>query len=128
MGRSVSTHRHAVSTFYTPFDAEDSWEWDDFIEDIRYLLKEQFKSLHNCDRWVDREDRVILENRRGEISISQYCGLVAICIAPLDSDDPLDCNWAWQASKGFQKVLNKHFEGFRKIGSFSNGEGVYERI
>lgn len=128
MGRSVSKHRYATDTFYTTFECEDEFEWDDFMDTVKYLLQKQFPSMDECNRWMDREDHIILENSRGEISVSEYCGLIAICIAPRDPYNSLDVNWTWQASKGFRKVLSKAFDGLRKIGTFSNGESIYERI
>ncbi len=132
MGRSVSTHRNAYTTFFTTFDCEDEydsqWEWDNFVEYIQDTLSEKYKSLRNADRWIDREDRIILENNVAEISISEYCGGVAICLAPRDTDNPLHEGWCGQVYKGFHNILNKHFQGYRKIGHFSNGEGVYEKI
>lgn len=38
MGRSVSTHRHAVATVYLNPEFEpgtEDWAWDDFLEDLR---------------------------------------------------------------------------------------------
>ena len=133
MGRSVSTHRNAYTTFFTHVDFEESWEWDYFIEDIRCILKGKYKSLYDVDRWVDREDHVILENEIAEISVSEYCGLVAICLAPRNDPrvyefEPLCESWCRQICKGFNDILNKSFDGLRMIGRFSNGEAVFERI
>jgi hypothetical protein len=132
MGRSISTHRNAFATFYTQFECEDeedsSYEWENFVDYIREMLSNKYKSLSNVDRWVDREDHVILENSVAEISISEYCGGVAICLAPRDTDNPLHEGWCGQICQGFHKLLNKHFQGYVKIGSMSNGEGVYQMV
>lgn len=132
MGRSVSTHRHAEATFYTHFDCEDEYdsqyEWDNFVECIQDMLKEKYKSFDECDRWMHREEHIILESQVAEVSISEYCGLVAICLAPRDPDNALHLGWCGQVSKGFHDVLGKHFNGLRKVGSFSNGEELFERV
>jgi hypothetical protein len=133
MGRSVSTHRHAVETIYlhsvVPDDAE-SYEWDYFIEDIRSILSKRYPSLSECERWQDREDRIILENKRAEVSVSEYCGLVAVCLAPLDPYNQLDQGWCDRVSKSFRDTLHKAYpsSALHKLGRFSNGEGVFAPI
>lgn len=133
MGRSVSIHRHAITTFFTHVDFEEEWEWNNFVSEIRYILKNKFKSLYKTDRWVGREDHVILENEIAEISISEYCGLVAICLAPRDDPrelgfQPLCENWCYQISNNFHKILGEAFDGLCMIGRFSNGEAIFERV
>lgn len=131
MGRSISTHRNAYTTFFTTFESEDDdsqWEWDNFVGCIQDILSTKYKSLRDADRWVDREDHVILENYVAEISISEYCGGVAICLAPRDTDNPLHEGWCGQVYKGFHEILNKYFQGYIRIGHMSNGEGVYQRV
>lgn len=132
MGRSVSTHIYAEATFYTHFDFDDcetsEEAWSYFMNDVRDILKEKYKSFDECDRWMHREEHIILESQVAEVSISEYCGLVAICLAPRDPDNALHLGWCGQVSKGFHDVLGKHFNGLRKIGSFSNGAGLFERV
>lgn len=133
MGRSVSTHRHAVETIYLhgvvseSDESEESYRWDVFIEDIQIILSERYPSFSQCDRWQDREDHVILENRRAEVSVSEYCGLVAVCLAPLDPSHPLDQGWCERTSKSFRDTLHKAYPSaaLQKLGSFSNGEAVF---
>ena len=133
MGRSVSTHRHAVETIYlhdVVSDDAESYEWDYFIEDIRSILSNRYPSLSECERWQDREDRIILENQRAEVSVSEYCGLVAVCLAPLDPYNPLDQGWCERISKSFRDTLHKAYpsSALRQLGRFSNGEGVFAPI
>lgn len=132
MGRSISTHRNTYTTFYTQFECEDaydsSYEWENFVDCIKEMLSNKYKSLSNADRWVGRENHVILENSVAEISISEYCGGVAICLAPRDTDNPLHEGWCGRIYKGFHELLNKHFQGYVKIGNMSNGEGVYHKV
>ena len=61
---------------------------------------------------VGKENHVILENSVAEISISEYCGGVAICLAPRDTNNPLHEGWCGRIYKGFHALLNKHFQGY----------------
>ena len=132
MGRSVSTHRHAVETvFINPEGVNDSDDLQYLLEDIRdNVLREKFPSLQKCDRWQDREDHVIAENQRGEVSVSEYCGLVAICLAPRDPDNALDLGWCGQVAGSFRNVLHEAFKSSALVfqGHASNGEQFFSRI
>jgi hypothetical protein len=132
MGRSVSTHRNAVATVYLQpeFEEGDDFAFDDFLDDLKdNVLLPRYKAAAPCDRWVDREDHVVLESQTYEISVSEYCGLVAVCLAPLDVDNGLHRASAERMADGFRKHLEKCFPGsaLRSIGRFSNGEQVFQR-
>jgi len=138
MGRSVSTHRHAVETIYLHnvipevIPEEEPYEgaWDDFIKDIQCLLSHRYPSFSECDRWQDREDHIILENKRAEVSVSEYCALVAVCLAPRDPSNPLDQGWCEGVSTSFHDTLLKAYpsSALRKLGSASNGEAFFQPI
>lgn len=134
MGRSVSTHRHSVATVYLnpEFDQDDArYEWDSFIEDLREnVLKPRYPSLSDCDRWLDREDHIVAENRQIEISVSEYCGCVAVCLAPLDPDNGFHVAVAERLAAGFQATVESAFKScaLRSLGSMSNGERVFQKI
>jgi len=131
MGRSVSQHRHAIETVFIHNlfeDGDADFEWECFMDDLKYLLQDKYPSLDDCNRWMDNEDHIILENRRGKISVSEYCGLVAVCLAPRDPDEPLDVGWCHTVARGFSALLNKSYDSLRSIGRFSNGEQVFERV
>lgn len=132
MGRSVSTHRHAVATVYLHPELEDNdWAWNDFCEDLRdNVLVPRYPSLRKCDRWQDREDHVILENQHVEVSVSGYCGLVAVCLAPIDPYDAFKVAFAGRMANNFEKHITKMFKSCAlvKEGTFSNGESFYRRI
>ena len=125
MGRSVSTHRHAVETIYL-HDVFDYF----FLEDLRNILTERYPSFEECDRWQDREDHVILENKRAEVSVSAYCDLVAVCLAPLDPYNPLDHAWCDRVAKGFRSTLHKAYpsSALNRLGSASNGEAFFSPV
>lgn len=136
MGRSVSTHRHAVATVFLHLDEiNDRDDWDMFVEDLQdNVLQPRYRSLRKCDRWQDREDHVILENDHFEISVSEYCGCVAVCLAPrLVGYDRIDrARWslAERMADNFEKHVQKMFKScaMAKVGTFSNGESVYQKI
>lgn len=135
MGRSVSTHRYAIETIFLhpefSDDEDQSFEWECYLDDIRdNVLPEIFPSLTKCNRWQDREDHIIAENGRCEISISEYCGCVAVCLAPLDPDSAFDCAWCERSAKKFRNTFHKIFKGsaMTRMGTFSNGESVYQKL
>lgn len=129
MGRGVSTHRHAVATVFLHLeDLNETDDWDSFTEDLQdNVLAMRYPTMEKCDRWQDREDHVIMENRQMEVSVSEYCGCVAICLAPRDPDHPAE---AQRRAPAFERYIEKMFKScaMRKLGSFSNGESVYERV
>lgn len=134
MGRSVSTHRNAVATVYLhPEIEDDSFGWDDFIEDLQQnVLFPKYPSMYAADRWMDREDHIIAENRYCEVSVSEYCGLVAICLAPHSGayEDPKAQAWTERISNSFHAHITKMFKSsaLSKVGTFSNGESVFEKV
>lgn len=107
-----------------------SMDWEDFILDIKECMKADFPSFEDCDKWVGNEDHAILENRFAYFGVSEYCGLVSMWLVLKDGDDygdeqrGLKERWAKQVTPKFEK----RFGELRKLGTFSNGESVYERI
>lgn len=132
MGRSVSTHRHAVATVFLHLDEiNDRDDWDMFVEDLQdNVLQPRYPSLCACDRWQDREDHIIMENSQVEVSVSEYCGCVAVCLAPINPDEPLHMAQAERMANNFEKHIQKMFKScaMTKVGSFSNGESFYQKI
>ncbi len=144
MSRSVSTHRHAVGVAYIHLDNlvdsrdESGFEWQQFREDVENVLTGEagvkvgrckgYPSLTRCDRWKDREDHVILENSRFEVSLSEYCGCVAVCIAPIDPGNALDVCTAENANRNFSKLIAKAFPNNALVsqGRASNGEQFFQ--
>jgi hypothetical protein len=143
MGRTVSTPSNAVAVVYVylEYDEHDT-ELAYDIENLRYALKAQLKGADDIDKWCGREDRGIVADDFGYCGVSEYCGLLSIWAVPKDEPDELDFAEAlerapkherWHASIG--KVLAKaaadtfgEANCLRKVGTFSNGEGVYERV
>lgn len=153
MGRSVSTPRDAIAVCYRDISdfgrvidedgniTDEYCEWqsaDDFeyfLYDIATEAKAQWKSFNECDYWVGREDHAILENNFAYIGVSTYCGLAAVWLMPKTeellgtgySEDvamaTLAENWCTRIAKNFEKKFGQYV----KVGTFSNGEAVYEK-
>lgn len=117
-------------------EQDPSDDWDYYCEDFQREMIRAFPSLSECDEWVGREDHALLENDYCRIGVSEYCGLVSMWVQPKDphyseneSWDARRDHWIAQIGPKFHKVAGTCFgTALRKLGSFSNGEGVYERI
>jgi hypothetical protein len=130
-------------------DEDDDFEqfmwndWNDFgaqsdfeaiLDSTQYILKELWPSFEDADEWVERECHVIAQNAHSIVTISEYCGSIAICLgARYDRDDyyadstelaNLGEHWRKQIADKFEQT----FGGMRKLGTFSNGESIYEKI
>lgn len=153
MGRSVSVPSNAAAVIYFPvwdYDRDDDEEFDPFLaqmafDDMVEELKAGLKSLedssfNDADRWLGREDHVFLENRIVDVTLSEYCGLCALAFVPKEEADedawwPIQeqweefaKKWASDFSERARKELSDGFDIYKKVGSFSNGEGVFERV
>lgn len=106
----------------------DSDNWKDDLESTTSYMKELWPSLWEADRWPHNEVHVFLENDLVEFSVSEYCGLTALCIAVkegalYDGRGGLAQHWIKQISGKFERSFSTYY----KIGTFSNGESVYEK-
>lgn len=125
MGRTVSYLSGATMRVYVETDVifeEEMWHED--IESLRELIIGSFPSFEREDRWGGREDFIILENRLCEIAVSEYCGLVCISGRALPEHIGLGENFL----KHVEKMLEEQVSTLRKVGVFSNGEAIFERI
>ena len=96
-------------------------------EGIRGVLSQRFPSLSSADRWMDREDHIILDSRVAEVSVSNYNGITSVCLAPLDIDNPLHVGWCQQNTGRFDACITEAFKHNRLLsqGTFSNGEQAF---
>jgi hypothetical protein len=111
----------------------DGDDFDDLIEDFRQHLKTLFPSVEEADDWIWSEDHVLAENKLARFGMSEYCGLVAYWIVPVEQYDRNGYrNEASDlAPRWIKSIADKFVAAFgelSKVGSFSNGEGVYRRI
>ncbi|MEC5129017.1 hypothetical protein VSU19_19810 [Verrucomicrobiales bacterium BCK34] len=154
MARSVSHHPSAIEVIYLhgitfesdisypdDFDfqtdegpAFDYLDFSDFLDDLQETAQGRYPSFHPCDRWVGREDHVILENGAAEVSVAEYGGLISISLAPKDGSDwdydretARNANWTGRISTNFRKLLRRRFKPFVQIplGTASNGESFF---
>jgi hypothetical protein len=141
MGRSVSTPYGAVavgfvdvSEFgrvvdedgnvtdeYCEWQSSDDWEW--FTYDVAFRAKKKWKSFGECEYWVGREDKAILENEFAYVGVSEYCGCAAVWLLPKDEHQLAEA-WCNKIAKNFEK----EFAAMVKVGTFSNGEAVYKKV
>lgn len=134
MGRSVET----IGSNVVYFDAggcEDSYDWHDMICSVTAELRARYPSLAEAeDKWVPypyRENRIVLENDHVQISVSEYrdCGAFSVFINPQNEEyTNLADGWLGQCWDGIRKTILANVAGLRRIGIFSNGEAVYEKI
>ena len=131
MGRSVSYLSRSQKVVYIPFEVENveesEFEWDFFYEDLIDVLCEKYPSLNVVrNKWDGRETRIILANDLCEIGLSEFCGLVSVSIRVNEYYEFYNIAENWINRINFEKVLNERFNTLRKIGTFSNGESIYE--
>lgn len=129
MGRSVYVPSEATVVAYIDVsDYEDSFEFDELICNLGYELKANYPSLKNDDGYIGREGKIFLSNKLAKVGISEYCGLAAVFVVP-EEDNNLALNFVNNIAAGFKKaVAAVAGPVYAKVGSFSNGEGVYEKV
>ncbi len=156
MGRSVETVGNHVIYFdcsqfgYQPKLDEDDpdydedncelnediaqMEFDDLKENIVCELSNKYKSLDKPQKeWLEypyRETAVLLESYLARITISEYCGCGAICVIVNDHYEDeygaLAERWINQCSAGIRKIVGDYTTMLNRVGTFSNGCGVFE--
>lgn len=121
---------------YCEFTAE--MNWDCFQDSLEESLKKFYPSFEFNAKgfeWEDREVKIVARNKLAIIGLSEYCGLISLSIRPIDTDRHYDHNIQSLADKfasqvNLDKVLgyaNGDESLLRKVGSMSNGEGVYRK-
>jgi len=128
MGRSVSYPSNAlIVTFNTTQHYDEAEEYDDLFEDFVNACEAYWPSLRSDTKWLDREDQALLSNRLVRIGVSEYCGMVAYWVVPNEQNP--DCfTLAKRWAKQIEEIFVRNFGGYEKVGSMSNGEGVYQKI
>lgn len=151
MGRSVDYLNRAEKVNFFPWptlwvydedtdsdiETDELWDAADVIADIREYITDKFPSFDRCSRWDGRETHIILEGYGVEIGLSEYCGLASLSVrvdeGPLEYSED-DAAYEADRLKAIQWITENWDEAakpwgqYRKIGTFSNGEGVYEQI
>lgn len=118
-----------------PDDFDYQNNWDDFFDNIKYSLRDKY-GLNECRKWDGNETNIIYDNRFVEIGVSEYCGLAYVSIR-INADN--------EGRKYFESIALAYIESIwddilkqfddnvchsrlNKVGSFSNGEGVYSKV
>lgn len=132
MGRSVNYLSGATNISYFNLETENELDWDDFMDNITAELESAFPSLYESQRWDSNEVKIFLENDLVEIAVSSYFSLVSISARPKYDDysnyEGLAGNWLDKVWGKLEKIVGQFADDtLSKVGSFSNGEGVYER-
>lgn len=125
MARSVSIPRGAVKVAYVACYQEDEDGWDDSVDNLRWSLKNRYPSLRNYNKWVGREDRAVLENDHAYITVSEYCGIAAVCAVPKNDSKKAA---AWCDKVELLDASCYLGEPLISQGRFSNGEQVFARL
>lgn len=133
MGRSVSYPSGASCVAYATVDVEECDDWDWLADDFRSEVKRLFPSAWEQDAWPGREDHALMGNHHALFGISEYCGLVAYWILPRHH---AGCSYTTHYNPGLSEAwcakvapkFRKAFAALNKLGTMSNGEGVFERI
>jgi hypothetical protein len=149
MGRSVDYLNRAlqVSYFAWPlmeiyndetdqFEISDEYEDGDIVkENIQESIISEFPEYDYSSKYDGRETAIILKGYGTEIGLSEYCGLATLSIRidenSLDNyyeedeyNEQYDKIEAW-INENWAKI-SQGYDQYRKIGTFSNGESVFE--
>lgn len=117
-------------------DDFDGFEFSDMMEYIAGQISSKYKSFDDViqeEKWVGREGRIILENQLIQVAITEYCGIAAVSF--IINPDAEEYNYTALAQRLIPyietytaKLLKKSgYDVLSRIGTFSNGVGVYER-
>lgn len=130
MGRSVYVPSDAAIVAYIDVsEYEEDFDFDDLIDNIAYELKAKYPSFEPCKAYIGREGYIFLSNMLVKVGISEYCGLASVFIVPEEEVNALALNFANKIEAGFIEAINNAAGPvYKKIGSFSNGEGVFEKV
>lgn len=120
MARSVSTPSEASDVAYATFEGDD---FSDAIAEMQVIARRKYPSLSPCDRWLGRENHAVLENKYCSITVSEYCGLVAVAIVPGSGYSLSD---SWCSKVNLEPLVACFGQALRKQGTFSNGEAIFQ--
>jgi len=148
MGRSVDYLNNAEYVIYFQADwinvdeegeydeFQSQYNWKDFMMNLTSSICYKLKSYDEVEEWDGREIRIFLKNELAEIGISEYCGLYSLSIRARDDefycyDDKDKYGLAKYHVSQVRNTLEKALkdsgaEILNRVGTFSNGVGVFE--
>lgn len=139
MGRSVAVPAHATETVYLDMrdDLNDEWDWDDFIDDLRAVVRERYPTFEDAKTWVGRECLAILENQHAYIVVSEYCGCVSVSLLPRAGELEMD-GWAYNLSSAWCRQIESRWREYlesrysqsamQRMCTMANGVSVYQKV
>lgn len=134
MGRSVDYLSNAIRVNYFDYpelisDEGEHIGYEDaeyVIEDIQETIKSEYPNFRNVDNW-DGETHIILEGYGLQIGLSEYCGFASLSVRVDEFyDDEEDIKSAEEWVEQNWDEATKYWNRYRRVGTFSNGCGVYE--
>ena len=125
MGRSVNYLTNADAVYFHQLEEHEMQDFDLLLEDIREHVMYKYPEFEAIDEWEDRDVNVILQSPLVEIAISEYCGVISLSVRTLEEADQAKAS-TW--IEHFFKRAIAPWAKAQKIGTFSNGESVYEVI
>jgi hypothetical protein len=147
MGRSVNYLNRALNVSY--FQWPTLWEYneetgidqetDELMEayevrqDIQESIISEFPEYEYSKKWDGNETSIILTGYGTEIGLSEYFGLASLSIRIdeneldrfIEYQEQYDKIEAW-INENWAKI-SQGYNQYNKIGTFSNGENVYEK-
>ena len=148
MGRSVSYLSNAETIIYFTIELNENDEkgeydeflseinWDDFKTNLECEIRAKLKSYYRVEnKWDGRETKIILENSLCEIGLSEYCGLFSLSVREKESeysDSQYKMNLGQNHARKVENTLikclmNSGAEVLNRVGTFSNGTGVFTK-
>lgn len=104
---------------------DEDFEVDYLIEDLQELGMEL--GMNKVNRWEDREVLILIEGNGAEVGIAEYGNVVSLGIRTQEEDDPSAARWIDKNSPDLVKIFYSHGTPIRRVGTFSNGETIYEK-
>ena len=150
MGRSVSYPSGSIVKLYVDISSMGSdvdeehyvsvtadiaqMEYEENMLYFQGLICKSFKSMSRCEKWLRDENLTIAENSYAYIGLSDYCGLLCVWVCPKSNIDynleSLANKWILSIEKKLSFLVGEvygHNNLLNRIGTFSNGESIYEK-
>jgi len=124
MGRSVSRPQQAIIWVYTEIDSNNPYSYTDLIESIISKFTNKFPSLEPSKKWLNNEDKVLLENQLLQVGISVYFNIACIWVIPFNGKY---INLSYKFVDTITPTLYS-FETLRKEATMSNEMSIYTGV
>lgn len=127
-GELVNVCPHCAASRDVCFEEDQYDNFQNSIDCLFTCLKTAFPSISKDDTWIDREDHAIASNSFAYFGVSEYCGLVAVWVAPVEDHEQPGLQERWIDSIGdkFENAVGGCFgTNLKKVATFSNGEAMF---